>query len=69
MSKAIGNATVEPGSKSVNIRDVPREVWEHARMNAIKTQLPFGEYCILLLMDGGVYAPNPPNKRGTEQRQ
>lgn len=48
-------AKSDPPSKSINIRGVPHDVWLHARQMALRSGLPFGEYCITCLQDGGVY--------------
>ena len=38
--------------RSVNIRRVPMDIWRHARLNALMSQMPFRDYCIRLLASG-----------------
>jgi hypothetical protein len=42
-------------TKNVNIRGVPAEIWLNARKMALQSGLPFRDYCILCLQDGGLY--------------
>lgn len=42
-------------TKNINIRGVPAEIWLNARQMALQSGLPFRDYCILCLQDGGLY--------------
>ena len=42
--------------RNINVRRVPIPVWERARLNAIKSHLPFRDFCIRTLAESVAFS-------------
>ena len=48
-----------PRSRTLSVKNVPHDVWQRARQNALASNLSFGDYVVKLLGAAGPLPPGP----------